>query len=90
MAVKTTELKLVQDYDRSWIEPTPFRYGTKEDNVLVLQNVVACPECGGLADQRMSYVWKGTTNPELRSLHVGASVKHYFTVCRECRFDTVS
>lgn len=82
--------KLVINYDQSWKEPTPCLYGREDDNVIILENPVVCSNCGAIAKQRMSYVWKGTKNKRLLSLGFGASVKHYFTECRECDFCTVS
>lgn len=58
--------------------------------VVVRKTTTICPECGGICDQEMSYVWKGTKRERLLELGYGASVKHYYTVCRSCGLGTYS
>lgn len=58
--------------------------GYQEGTLLILEYPVVCVTCGGIATQRMSFVWKGTTAKNFNRLSTGASVKHYFTVCNEC------
>lgn len=81
-------LAFVPDYDDQWSEPSkefaiPDGHG---GTLLVLTNTVICnmyDGCGALADQRISYTWKGTKSPGLLEMRLGASVKHYYTQCRE-------
>lgn len=45
---------------------------------------VICLNCGDVAEQCVSFVWAGTRRADLVSLGLGASVKHYYTVCNRC------
>ena len=56
---------------------------------LIVMNLPSiCPQCGGFAEQVMSYSWKETKHPELTRM--GMSVKHYATICHDCGYDAYS
>jgi hypothetical protein len=56
--------------------------------LIVLNVPTICHECGGCAQQEMSYTWGKTKNIELLTRHgYGVSIKHYSTVCGACGYD---
>lgn len=92
-------LPKAKNYDESWSISTPSRISdgnyerdpiNGDGSLLVIENVHVCRECGGLAVQRMSYVWRETKRPDLKALGIGASVKHYYTKCQDCGAEVVS
>lgn len=84
-------MELVKGYGEQWECECPALVpdgggGT----LLLLEQEIVCPVCGGVGDTRMSWVHKGTRRKDLVSLGMGASVKHYWTTCRECLDTMVS
>lgn len=80
-------LKVIADPARRGLEKTPCLCpdgGFREGTLLILEYPVVCTACGGIATQRMSFVWKETTSKNFDRLSMGASVKHYFTACDYC------
>lgn len=67
------------------VDPT-FKGGT----VAAITNTIVCRECGSIATQCVSYVWKGTKRQDLIELGMGASVKHYYTECPVCKCNSYS
>lgn len=79
------------DYKSQWTDVTPCLANMGErGTLLILEHEVVCWDCGGVADSRVSYVWSGTNDEALRNLGMGASVRHYFTTCRDCGNSEVS
>ena len=78
-----TKAQLVEDYSLQWTEPTPLLIPDGHGGTLIVIEAVTVCFCGALATQRISYVHGGTLNPNLASLRMGASVKHYYTSCLE-------
>lgn len=78
-------MHVTKNYEDEWLNPTPVLAPDHAGGtLLILQIPTVCPDCGGLAVQRFSCVWRGTLRPDLRKLGYGASVKHYFTKCADC------
>jgi len=80
--------KIVDD-DEVWdIKDTDVVLLSLEENggtLLVMTTKEICHACGRLTlMRRMSYVWKGSTDPEFLELGYGASVKHYYSECSFC------
>jgi len=81
---------LVKKYEDQWECECPALIPDGEDGTLLLLESQTVCECSGVCDQRMSFVHKGTKNKRLCELGDGASVKHYFTQCRDCNSVNVS
>ena len=85
--MNSKDLKLVTDPAQRGQEKTPCLCpdgGGGEGTLLILEYPTVCGNCGNVATQRMSFVWKDTTAKHLDNLSMGASVKHYFTACDDC------
>lgn len=77
----TTRYRFIRSPRLARIKEIDDRHG---GSILQIEKVTICGSCGGLATSAMTYVWKGTKDPNLESLHYGASIKHKWTSCTEC------
>lgn len=83
-------MQLIKDYSLKKLVPAPFLIPDGEGGTLLVRDTTRPCECGAALITRMSYVHEGTKRADLVELGIGASVRHYYTHCRECGTISVS
>lgn len=84
-------MRLIKDYSPKNLVPAPFLIPDGGGGTLIVRDHnEPCLCVGNDAVVRMSYVHEGTKRADLVELGIGASVRHYYTHCRECGTISVS